>query len=191
MTLCVTVFLYLRTMKDQLAIYPDRSALSGGFLFSALFTVVAAIMLALFWEDMMWFVALVFGAVLLLFAFLTFTTGRALARNRSNPQPQLLLDASGITFCDNDGTRHPVAWCKVIGFQEVTIARQPFILIGVQNPQALIDAEPSVKHRKLMTHNLNHYGTPFVLAPTLKYPQQELLPTLQQFHARYRTHGAV
>lgn len=173
-------------MKSQFAIYPNRLTMLGGVFVSALFTVAACALLVLFHEDPPLLASVIFCAVFLLCGFPTVSNGIKLTRNYSNPRPELLLDAKGITFFDPDGTPHPVAWEQIAGFRETLITRQTFIPIDVLNPEAVIEAE---RHRRLMIHNQKYYGAPFTLPPTLKYPRKELLSVLKSFHNKHRPHG--
>lgn len=110
-----------------------------------------------------------------------------LIRGFTHPQPLLQLDDRGITFFDIRAGQDQVAWSLIKGFGEYRVYSQRFITIFVSDPEQLLDAKAGAVRRKMVEMNLRLTGAPYSIAPaTLDYPRKKLLPTLKEYHHKYR-----
>ena len=104
-------------------------------------------------------------------------------------QDQLLLviDKEGINVNPRKSTSKIIEWKNIDGFSELKIQSQKLVIIQVNNPDYWIEDENNRIRKKLMTFNLNNYGSPFNLsANSMQMNYVELMRVLNDNLNKYK-----
>ncbi|WP_210489506.1 STM3941 family protein [Rufibacter aurantiacus] len=98
----------------------------------------------------------------------------------------LTLDPEGLGFYANKSAPLLLEWKDILGFNEVRIQSQKFLVIMVAEPDFWIEKETSFFRRKLMQLNLKNYGSPFnTAAAGLDISHEELTGKLNSYLEEY------
>ncbi len=159
-------------MQDQ---YPIEIALSKSKLFGLLLLSggFVAIGLWLIVAQEMWFLGVLslafFGAA-----------GIFLWLKLFDPKPGLILNEQGlIDNASGLSSGQMVYWTEIEDIWMTQVSSQQFITLGLKEPLAYIEKEPSSWKRKLMKMNHRLYGSPLhISANSLKIDFHRLYPLL-------------
>jgi len=91
----------------------------------------------------------------------------------------LILDETGIH--QKMPKNQFIKWKDITHFSEIKINSVKIIIIHVKNPEEYIDIEPNKIRKKMMSFNLNNYGSPFTISvATMDVTYKELFELLNE-----------
>jgi hypothetical protein len=95
--------------------------------------------------------------------------------------PGLIITDQGILDNSSGVSAGQILWNDIDEIHVIKIQRQRMIILQVNNPQDYIDKQSSKFKRKMMTINMNMYGSPlFLTSNGLKVSFDELYKTLTE-----------
>jgi hypothetical protein len=95
--------------------------------------------------------------------------------------PGLIITDQGILDNSSGVSAGQILWKDIDDIHIIKIGRQRMIILQVYNPQDYIDKQTSKFKRKMMTINMNMYGSPlFLTSNGLKISFAELYKTLTE-----------
>lgn len=102
-------------------------------------------------------------------------------------KPGLIFDSTGISINQGIGFKGTLEWNKIAGYSEVVIKKQPIIMLHLENPESIIQAQKSKFRKMLMQFSLSSFGSPVSITATgmqISYP--ELLNLVKDYYAEYK-----
>jgi hypothetical protein len=84
-------------------------------------------------------------------------------RKLPDNKPGLIMDESGLTDNSSAVSAGHIRWADINDLSVITIQKQKFILLHVNNPQDYIDRQRGSLKRKMMQLNFKLYGSPLTL----------------------------
>lgn len=115
------------------------------------------------------------------------TTGIFGLMKLSGPKVGLTIDPTGITDYSNATSIGLIEWKDILDIKTKQFMTSKFLLITVNNPEKYIGKAKNGVIARLMSMNMNMYGTPLSISSnTLKYDFEELERLLQSELKKYR-----
>jgi formate-dependent nitrite reductase membrane component NrfD len=158
---------------DAIVIYPHR----GRVLLLIVGATVAVALSFFAWrtgDEIEYRVAGVAGIVFFGFGLIYFLM--RLAR----PRPALIITGSGMVDNASALASGFVRWDEIAAFSIVKVQHQPYLAISLNNPNELLQRQPSIK-ASVMRINMRLFGTPILIPRTpLPMTLEELIDRIRQ-----------
>lgn len=99
----------------------------------------------------------------------------------------LVIDKFGVNVNPKKSLEEYIEWKNIIGFSELKIHRQKFVVIDINNSDYWIQKEKNRLRKKLMKFNFRNYGSPFNLsANVMQTNYAELVKILNENLNKYK-----
>lgn len=98
----------------------------------------------------------------------------------------IIINNEGINIDPKNSQTEFIEWKNIIGFSELKIQSQKFVIINIDNSDYWIEKEESKIRKKLMKFNLKNYRSPFNLSTnTMQINHKELMKMLNENLIKY------
>ncbi|TKB98421.1 STM3941 family protein [Pedobacter cryotolerans] len=99
----------------------------------------------------------------------------------------LVIDKKGLILYPKKSLTTFIEWKNIIGFSELKIQSQKFVVIVVDNSAYWIDKEENNIRKKMMKFNIKNFGSPFNLSSSsMQLNHTQLMSILNEYFNKYK-----